>query len=77
MHYQTNNTIVGKKDIDIKIKKEMYKGMCAESWTVMTKIENRITVVEIKYLRRITNKTRMTEKEKTLGEAKTFVSKHR
>ena len=64
MYYQTNQTTVGKKEINNNTKIRIYKMVYlptllygSESWTVLTKYESRITGSEMRYLRKRMRKT--------------------
>jgi hypothetical protein len=63
--YQINNTGIGKKEVQTETKMQLCKSVCvpilsyaAESWATTSKNENRITVAEMKFLRRSLGKTR-------------------
>ena len=65
VYYQLNQTILGKKEVSQKTKIQIYNTIYkptllygAESWPVNNKIEQKITAAEMKYLRRISNKTK-------------------
>jgi hypothetical protein len=65
IHYEINNTVLGKKEVDPKTKIQIYKSVHiptstygAESWPLTTKHENRIIATEIKFIRRTVGKTR-------------------
>ena len=65
VYYQLNRTIINKTEISTKTKLQIYKAVYqptllygAESWPMTTKIEQQVQAAEMKYLRRIANKTR-------------------
>ena len=65
IYYEINNMVLGKKEVDLKTKIQIYKSVHipvliygAESWPLTTKHENRIIVTETKFLRRIVGKSR-------------------
>lgn len=65
IYYSINRTIIGKKEITAKTKLQVYNAIYkptllygSESWPVNGKIEQQITACEMKYLRRVANKTK-------------------
>ena len=65
VYYSINHTIISKKEITEKTKLQIYNSVYkptltygSESWPINTKIEKQVTAAEMKFLRRITNKTR-------------------
>ena len=65
IYYQLNRTILGKKEVSQKTKIQVYNTIYkptllygAESWPVNDKIEQQVTAAEMKFLRRISNKTK-------------------
>ena len=65
VYYETNNTVLGKKEVDPKTKLQIYKSVQiptliygAESWPLNTKHENTIIATKTKLIRRIVGKTR-------------------
>ena len=64
-YYQINKTIVNKKEVSEKTKMQIYRTVFlptllygSESWARTTKTDQRITATEMKYLRRVANKTK-------------------
>jgi hypothetical protein len=58
IYYEINNALLGKKEVDLKTKIQIYKSVYiltliygAESWPLTTKHENRIIATETKFLR--------------------------
>jgi hypothetical protein len=65
IYYEINNTVLGKKGVDLQTKIQIYKSVHipaltygAESWHLTTRHESRITATEMKFLRRIVGQTR-------------------
>ena len=64
-YYQINQTIINKKEIQQKTKMQIYHSEFlptlmygCESWAKTKKIESQVTAMEMRYLRRVINKTR-------------------
>ena len=72
IHYQINRMIINKKEIETKTKLQIYKTIYvptllygSESWPMNTRIEQQVTATEMKYLRRVANKTRRDRERNT------------
>ena len=72
IYYQINQTIIGKTEIDTKTKLQIYKTVYtptllygAESWPTNDKINQQIQAAEMKYLRRVANKTKRDKERNT------------
>ena len=64
-YYQINKTIINKKEIEPKTKLQIYQSIYlptllygCETWARTTKVDSQVTAAEMKYLRRVANKTR-------------------
>ena len=65
IYYSINRTIISKKEITEKTKLQVYNSIYkptltygSESWPINNKIEKQITAAEMKFLRRVANKTK-------------------
>lgn len=63
--YQLNKTILGKREINTKTKTTIYNAVAvpimtygSETWPISTKHESKLTASEMKFLRKITGKTK-------------------
>ena len=72
IYYQINKTVISKKEVDTKTKLQVYNSIYqptllygAESWPITRKIESQIVATEMRYLRKITNKTRKDRERNT------------
>ena len=65
VYYSISRTIIGKQEISTKTKLQVYNAIykptllyASESWPTTTRIEQQITAAEMRFLRRVANKTR-------------------
>ena len=72
VYYQLNRTVIGKPEVSRKTKLQIYNTIYtpillygSESWPTNTKINKQIEATEMKYIRRVVNKTRKDRERNT------------
>ena len=65
VYYSINRTIIGKQEVSTKTKLQVYNSIYkpillygSESWPMTSRIEQQITAAEMRFLRKVANKTR-------------------